>query len=178
METAKTEAKKFILNYGVLLGILSILMGVIAYATNAHLQPSMLYNIIGFLILVVVIILGLKAFKSENAGYLSLGESLKVGVGIALIGGIFSALWMLILMNFLEPDYMTQMADIQRDTITEQSPNLTDEQVDAAMEMAAKFSSPWISMAIIIVVNMFFVLIISLIAGLVMKKENPYTVQG
>lgn len=175
METAKTEAKKIILNYGVLLGILSVLMGVIAYVTNAHLQPSMIYNIIGFLILVVVIILGVKAYKSENAGYLSIGESLKIGVGIALIGGIFSALWMLILMNFLEPEYISQMADLQREAMMEQNPNMTDQQLDTAMEMAAKFSSPWISMAIIIVVNMFFGLIISLIAGLVMKKENPYT---
>ncbi len=178
METAQTQAKKFILNYGVLLGILSVLMGVVTYVTNAHLQPSMIYNIIGFLILIVVIILGIKAFKFENAGYLTLGESLKVGVGIALIGGLFSALWMLILMNFLEPDYMAQMADIQRETISEQNPNLTDQQLDSAMEMAAKFSSPWISMAIVIVGNMFLGLIISLIAGLVMKKENPYNAQG
>lgn len=175
METAKTEAKKFILNYGVLLGILSVLMGVVTYVTNAHLQPSIIYTIIGFLILAVVIILGIKAYKSENAGYLTIGESLKLGVGIALIGGLFSALWMLILMNFLEPDYMVHMADVQRETISEQNPNLTDEQLDSAMEMAAKFSSPWISIAIVIVGNMFLGLIISLIAGLVMKKENPYT---
>lgn len=175
METAKTEAKKFILNYGVLLGILSVLMGVVTYVTNAHLQPSIIYTIIGFLILAVVIILGIKAYKSENAGYLTIGESLKLGVGIALIGGLFSALWMLILMNFLEPVYMVHMADVQRETISEQNPNLTDEQLDSAMEMAAKFSSPWISIAIVIVGNMFLGLIISLIAGLVMKKENPYT---
>lgn len=175
METAKTEVKKFVLNYGVLLGIVSVLMGVVTYVTNAHLKPNMLINIIGFLILVVVIILGIKAFKSQNAGYLSLGEALKIGVGIALIGGIFSAIWMLILMNFLEPEYMNQMAEIQRETMVETNPNMTDQQLDAAMEMAAKFSSPWISMAIVIIGNMFLGLIISLIAGLVMKKENPYT---
>ncbi len=178
METVKTEAKKFILNYGVLLGIISVLMGVVTYVTNAHLQPSMIINIIGFLILVIVIILGIKAFKSENRGYLSLGEALKVGVGISLIGGLFAAIWMLVLVNFLEPEYMNQMAEIQRETMIETNPNMTEQQLDTAMEMTAKFSSPWISVAVIIVLNMFFGLIISLIAGLVMKKENPYTAQG
>ncbi|CAN5245389.1 hypothetical protein BH23BAC2_BH23BAC2_12330 [soil metagenome] len=85
---------------------------------------------------------------------------------------------MLILMNFLEPEFMTQMADIQRQTISEQNPNMTDQQLDSAMEVAAKFRSPWISIAIVIVMNMFFGLLISLIAGLVMKKENPYYAQG
>ncbi len=178
METAKTEAKKFILNYGVLLGILSILMGVVTYVTNSHLEPSLITSILSFVVLTVVIILGIKAFKSENSGYLTLGEALKIGVGIALIGGIFSGIWMLILMNFLEPAYMAQMAELQREGMIEANPNMTDQQLDAAMEMAAKFSSPWISVAFIIVGSMFMGLIISLIAGLVMKKENPYTVQG
>ncbi|HSP40019.1 MAG TPA: DUF4199 domain-containing protein [Gillisia sp.] len=178
METAKTEAKKFILNYGVLLGILSILLGVITYVTNAHLEPSLITTIVSFAVLIVVIILGIKAFKSENAGYLTLGESLKIGVGIALIGSIFSAIWMLILMNFLEPAYMAQMAEIQREAMIEANPTMTDQQINAGMEMAAKFSSPWISIAFIIVGGMFMGLIISLIAGLVMKKENPYTAQG
>ena len=174
MENQKTEAKKFVLNYGVLLGILSVTLGVVMYVTNAYLAPSFIYSIIGFLILIVVISLGIKAFKSENAGYLSLGEALKVGIGVAVIGGIIGAIWSFVLMNYLEPEFMSQMMDVQREQMMETNPNMTEAQMETAIEMGAKFSSPWIIMAASLIGNLFFGLIISLIAGLIMKKENPY----
>lgn len=174
METQKTEAKKFVINYGVLLGILSIILGVVMYVTNAYLAPSFIYSVIGFLILVVVIALAIKAYKSENGEFLGLGEALKVGIGVAVIGGIIAALWSFVLMNYIEPDFMSQMMEMQREEMIEANPNMTDSQMDAAMEMGEKFSSPWLIMAISLIGNLFFGLIISLVVGLIMKKENPY----
>ncbi len=174
METQKTEAKKFVLNYGVLLGILAVLMGVITYVMNLHLNPGVVFNIIGFLVIVVVIALAIKAFKQENNGFLRLGEAIKVGVGVALIGGIISALWMFLLINFIEPDYMVQMEEFQREMMVEQNPNMTEDQLEQSMEFVTKFNSPIISMAVVLITYMFLGLIISLIIGLIMKKENPY----
>lgn len=174
MEIQKAEAKKFVLNYGVLLGILSIIMGVVMYVTNAYLSPSFIYTVIGFLILVVVITLAIKAYKAENGGYLGLGEALKVGIGVAVIGGIISAIWSFILMNYIEPDFMSQMMELQREQMVETNPDMTESQLEAAMEMGAKFSSPWLLLAIALIGNLFFGLIISLVVGLIMKKENPY----
>ncbi len=174
METQKAEAKGFVLNYGVLLGILSVIMGVVMYVTNAYLNPGVIYSIIGFLILVVVISLGIKAYKTANNNFLGVGDALKVGIGIAVIGGIISAVWMFVLMNYIEPEYMNQVAEVQREVMAEQNPNLTQEQMDMAMEMSAKFTSPWFIMAFALIGNLFFGLIISLVAGLIMKNKNPY----
>lgn len=174
MEVQKTEAKKFVLNYGVLLGILSIILGVIMYVTNAYLAPSFIYTAIGFLILIGVITMAIKAYKAENGGFLSLGEALKVGIGVAVIGGIISAIWSFVLMNFIEPEFMSQMMETQREQMAEANPNMTESQMEAAMEMGANFSSPWLIMAISLIGNLFFGLLISLVAGLIMKNENPY----
>lgn len=174
MDNQKVEAKKFVLNYGVLLGILSIILGVVMYVTNAYLAPSFIYSVIGFLILVVVIAMAIKAYKAENGGYLGLGEALKVGIGVAVIGGIISAIWSFVLMNYIEPDFMSQMMEMQREQMVEANPNMTESQMEAALEMGAKFSSPWLVMAVSLIGNLFFGLIISLVVGLIMKKENPY----
>lgn len=174
MEIQKAEAKKFVLNYGILLGILSVIMGVVMYVTNAYLSPSFIYTIIGFLILIVVIAMAIKAYKAENGGFLGLGEALKVGIGVAVVGGIIASIWSFVLMNYIEPDFMSQMMDLQREQMAETNPNMTEAQMDAAMEMGAKFSSPWLAIAISLIGNLFFGLIISLVAGLIMKKENPY----
>ena len=178
METTKASSKKVILNYGLLLGILSVILGVVLYVTNAYLNPSFIYTIIGFLILIVVISLGIKAYKTENGGYLSLGEAIKVGIGIALIGGIITAIWTVLLMNFIEPDYMAQMMDLQREKMLASNPNMSDAQIDQVMEMSAKFASPWISTAVQLVGSLFFGLIIALVAGLIMKNQNPYERQA
>ncbi|HNU60527.1 MAG TPA: DUF4199 domain-containing protein, partial [Aquaticitalea sp.] len=63
---------------------------------------------------------------------------------------------------------------LQYEKMMEQNPNMTQEQIDMAMEMGKKFSSPWISVAFGIIGSLFFGLIISLISGLVMKKENNH----
>lgn len=174
MEHEQATAKKFVLNYGLLLGIVSVIFGVIMYVMNAHLDPGMIYTIIGFLVLIVIISLAIKAFKSENGGFLSLGEALKVGIGVAVIGGIIAALWSFVLMNYIEPDYMSQLMEVQREKMIEAQPEMTQAQLDATAEMTAKFSSPLMVMAFSLIGNLFFGLVISLIAGLIMKNKNPY----
>lgn len=174
MNNQTANSKGIIVNYGLLLGILSIALGVIMYVTNSHLKPSIAFSVISFLITVVVIVLGIKAFKKANSSFLSLSQSLKIGLGIALIAGILGAIWQLLLVTVIEPDFLTQMADMQRQTMTESFPNMTESQLNDAMAMNEKFSSPWIMMAMAIIGSLFFGFIISLVAGLIMKKKNPY----
>ncbi|WP_373056015.1 DUF4199 domain-containing protein [Zunongwangia sp. H14] len=174
MENSTANSKKIILNYGAILGVISILLGVIMYVTNAYLSPSFIYNIIGFLILAGTIWLGVEAYKKENNGYLSIKDALKVGVGIALIGGIIGAIWLLLLIFVIEPDYMTQLGDLQREQMIERFPDMPQSQIDQSMEMAGKFSSPWIITAFSLIGNIFFGFLIALVVGLIKKNKNPY----
>lgn len=176
METQSAQTKKFILNYGLIFGLISVILGVVMYVTNSYLAPHWIYSVIGFIIFAVLVSLGIKAFKAENGGFLSLGEALKVGIGIALIGGIITAIWSLVLMEVLEPDYMEQMAQIQREQMIENFPDMTEQQMDQASEMSASFQSPWVTIPISLVINLFLGLIISLIAGLIMRQKRPYEV--
>ena len=176
MEVQKAKAGKFVLNYGLLLGGILIVIGVIMYVTNYHLEPHWSFMLITFAAFIAVVIYGLKAFKAENGGFLSLGEAIKVAVGIGLIAAIIGGLWTILLATVIEPDYMVQMADIQREQMLEQFPEMTDAQIDNAMEMGAPFRSPWIAFASGLVMYMFFGLIIGLIAGLIMREKRPYDV--
>ncbi|HET8855590.1 MAG TPA: DUF4199 domain-containing protein [Salinimicrobium sp.] len=172
METQSAKASKFILNYGLLLGVLSVVLGVILYVTNSYLDPHWAYAVLGYAIFIAIVVMGIKAYKKANGTYLSIGEAIKVGVGIALIGGIIGTIWTLLLTNVIEPTYMDQMAEIQQEVMRERG--MTEEQIAAGMEMAATFTSPWITSAIALVANLFFGLLVGLFAGLVMKNKNPY----
>ncbi len=52
--------------------------------------------------------MGLKTFKASNNGLLSLGESLKIGLGISLYGAIIYVIYFFVFTNFIEPDFFTK----------------------------------------------------------------------
>lgn len=174
MEAENAQPKKTILNYGVLFGLISTAIGVIMYVTNAYLDPHWVYSLVNFFVFVIMVTWGIKAFKADNGGFLALGEALKVGVGIALIGGIITALWSLLLMTVIEPDYMEQMASVQQKQMVERFPDMSQEQRDQATAMGSQYQSPWVVIPISLVVNLLLALVIALFAGLVMKQKRPY----
>ena len=176
METQQAKSSKFVLNYGLILGIIMVVLGVIMYVANYHLNPHWAFSVISFAIFIAVVFYGVKAFKTENGGFLSIGEAIKVAVGIALIAGILSAIWAFILSNFIEPDYFAQLAEIQREQMLERFPEMTDQQLDQAAEMNSTFMKPWFTMSVTIVSNLLFGLLAGLVAGLIMKQKRPYDV--
>ena len=176
METQQAKSSKFVLNYGLLLGILLVVLGVIMYVMNYHLKPHWSFMVITFAIFISIITYGIKAYKKENGGFLSIGEAIKVAVGIALIGAILSGLWAVVLSTVLEPDYMDQVIELQREEAFASNPNLTDEQWEKGLEMSAAFRGPWVTFAFTLVVDMLLGLIIGLIVGAIMKQKRPYDV--
>jgi hypothetical protein len=61
---------------------------------------------------------------------------------------------------------------IQEQTIIEQNPQMTDEQLEQAKGFAAMFNNSGVNVAITIVFSLFLGLIISFFSGLVMKKTE------
>ena len=78
-------------------------------------------------------------------------------------------------MFVLEPEYMTKMAEFQEQAILEKYPEMDEAQVEAALSMSKKFTTPGIMTAMALAMSLLFGLIVSLIAGLIMKKDkNEY----
>lgn len=176
MEQQSTQTKKFILNYGLLFGLASVVLGVVMYVTNAHVQPHWGFAVLTYALFIFFVVWGIRAFKTENEGFLSLGQAIKIGIGIALIAALITSVWSLLLSEVLQPDYMDQMMEVQREAMLEQNPNMTEEQLAMAEEWGSKFQAPWIMIPVSIIGNVFIGLIISLIAGLVMRQKRPYEV--
>ena len=146
----KISSKSTMLNYGLVLGLTSIFINLIAYAIGIHLDQDWRVGTLGFVAMIIIIVLGIKNFKSANDDLITWGQSVKIGVGISIISGLIGIIYNLIFINFIEPDFMNLMME--------------------------KFSSPAITSAIGIVAAAFFGFIISAIAGAIMKRteEDQY----
>lgn len=171
--TPKASVKKIALNYGLLMGLASIAFSVIVYVMGKHLDRPWWSTVISFGIMILFIVYGLKAFKKDNGGFLSVGESLKTGVAIALIAGILGVIFNYIFVTMIEPDFVNQMLEVTREQMIERNPEMTEDQMQVALDMTEKFMSPGLMAVFGIVASLFFGFIISLIAGLIMKQNRP-----
>ena len=67
MENQKPTAGKFALNYGVILGVLMIAIGVVTYVTGMALEGQQWPNIIYYIAFPVVIMYAISQYKKANA---------------------------------------------------------------------------------------------------------------
>ncbi len=173
METQKPAAGKFSMNYGIILGVIMILISVVTYVTGMTLEGVQWPQYLYYIIFPVVIFYAISQYKKQNANLLSLGDAIKIGVIIAAISAIVYVIYGFIFNYIIDPEFMGQMKDVVRDKMLE-NPNMTPEMVDQQMVWVEKFMSPVFGSAFWIGGSMFFGLLWSLIAGLVMKKDDNH----
>ena len=171
MEDQQKPTKTIALNYGLFLGIISILISVANYAMGKAYEQDWKIGLLSFIVMAVIITLGIKKFREANGGFLSLGQGLKTGIGIALIAAVIGIIYNMIFMNFIEPDFMEKMMEVTRENLLD-NPNLSEEMIDQQMEIVKKMSSPAINAGIALIASVFFGFIISMVASLVMKKSD------
>jgi hypothetical protein len=166
----QVSSKSFMVNNGVILGVAMVLFSLTMYATGNHLKPHWSGSVITGVIFIGVIVFGIKQYKAANGGFLSWGQGVKIGVGIAVLAGLINVIYSYIFMNFIEPDFMSQMMEIQNQGFVDQG--MSEEQIEAANEMGKPFQSPAMIAAMGIIGYAIGGFIVSAIAAAIMKKSE------
>ncbi|PCJ93395.1 MAG: DUF4199 domain-containing protein [Flavobacteriaceae bacterium] len=171
MEEIQIKPKKIILTYGTLLGIILIVFSLMLFSMDMQYERGFAVQGVQFLFIIAAAVIGVVQFKKVNEGFLKLSEALKIGAGVALIGGIIGTLYFLVFSNFIEPDFMVNSYEIGKQQALEANPKLTSEQIDQGIEIQKKFFS------VFLIVGILFQVIIGLVAGLIggliLKKAKP-----
>lgn len=168
-QSSRASIKNIILNFGFLMAMLSIVLQVISYVMDAHIDRPWWLSIFQMAITIGVVVFGIRAYKKDNNGFLSLRDALKIGIGISLIAAIIISIYNYIFMTFIEPDLIEKTLDFTRMQL-EKNDQFSDDQVEMSLKMTEKFMSPWIINAISILGALFFGFIISLITGLALRR--------
>lgn len=173
MEENQPQTGKFALNYGIILGVLTIIFAVMLYSAGLEHEQNITLFIVNLSIMTGVILFGIYKFREANGNLLTISEAIKVGIGIALVGTILGVIYQMIFINFIEPNFMVEMMEAQKMEMIAQNPKMTQEEIDSAVAMMEKFSGPYLSAAISLIGGLFIGLIISFIGGLILKKSEP-----
>ncbi|MEM6893319.1 MAG: DUF4199 domain-containing protein [Bacteroidota bacterium] len=170
MEQIQPKTGKFSLNYGLILGGISVVFGVLLFTQDLHTSQSPGLMIFSIILMAAVTFLGIMAFKKANETYLTLSQALKIGAGIALIGGIIGIIYNLVLINVLDPDTPAKIMDARLGPSLE-SGEITQEQFTQQKEQGIQYW--WMGYPFILIINIVIGLILGLISGLILKKAKP-----
>ncbi|MGI9531323.1 DUF4199 domain-containing protein [Lutimonas sp.] len=172
MENQPTLSKKSImLNYGVMMGVITIVISVLNYAFGNTYDPHWSVNVVSAIAVIVIIVLGIKKLKEAQSGFLSVGDSIKTGLGITMIGALISIVYMYIFTKFIEPDFIMKIVEINRTKTLEAAPNITDEQLEVSANMTRDYFYVF-TFGMIIIFNLFIGFLTGLVSGLVMKNTE------
>lgn len=173
MEKATSSLKSHIVQYGILLGGISVVFALMLFFLDMHYTQESSVGIISIIITIAVIVLGQYNFRKENEGFLSFGEALKLGVGIALISSIIGVTYQVLLVTVIDTETIPKMIAIAENQLYESNPEMSQEQLDQMLEMQSKFISPEMMTAFGLIGGLFIGFIISMISGLILKRNRP-----
>ncbi|WP_426429883.1 DUF4199 domain-containing protein [Winogradskyella sp. HB-48] len=170
MENQKPSIKPIAYTYGLYLALLSIGGIVILYVINQ--EKNWIISTISIILTIMLYYYGISTYKKQNANLLSIKESLKVGMAMALISGIIAAIYAVIHYGLIQPEFLEGKKEEAIQQMMTQNPNMEGEQLDMGMKIIDITTSKFFMATMFILASLFFGFIISLITGAIMKNDR------
>ncbi|MVM39197.1 DUF4199 family protein [Spirosoma sp. HMF3257] len=169
----QTSTARVALKWGLITGITLVVYSIILYTLDQATNRSL--SLVIYAILIVGLVLGMRDYRTANDGYMSYGEGMSLGTLLSAIAGFLSSLFTVFYTQIIDPGFQQHLAEQVREQMEEQG-NLSDEQIDQAIEMMQKFQSPGIAFAIGIFMTVLIGVIFSLIIAAFIRrnKTNPF----
>lgn len=157
------------LRYGLLTGLVSVILSFILFVTHADQSPA---RWLGLFILIGAMVLAHKTYKQANEGFMSYAEGLGIGAFMSGVSGVISTAFSVAYMKFIDPEYMSRATETARANL-EAKGGLTDEQIEQGVAMMQKFSTTGWMVLFGILGSVLGGLLIALIVSAFTKHSKP-----
>lgn len=174
-ETKPTTVTSAAIKYGLYLGIVSVVIALVQYmflSDNPSQRSSLIILVVSTAISATAIFFAQKEFKKGNEGYMSYGEGLGIGTLLSVISGVISSVFNVLYRTVIDPEFTKRSMEQSR-KIFEDAGTMSDAEIEQAMGMAEKFSSPVIIFFVGIIFAAIGGLIISLIVSAINQNKRP-----
>lgn len=172
MENVEKASKKGIMiNYGLLLAALSILVSVTNYSIGDIYDPHWSVQVVGIALMIVLIVLGIKKYKDLNQGFLTLGDAIKTGIGIAFVTTLIFMAYFYVFVKFIEPEFIATTTELNIEKVLDANPDTAEEALDIQRDLTKNYFFIF-AFGFMFIFNLFIGFVTSLIAGLAMKHTD------
>jgi uncharacterized membrane protein (DUF485 family) len=159
------------IRYGLIMAVISIAYFVVLNTAGVDMSQG-IGRWASLVFYVGVIILAHKYFKDQGNSFMSYGQGIGIGFWIALISSVISSIFTYIYVKFIDTGYIQQMLDKQREIIEEKG-SMSDDQIEKAMTMAAKFTTPEMMLIFGVIGGVIITLLVALVVTIFTQKKNP-----
>ena len=159
------------LYFGLITGAGLIVFSLIMFLLDLYLNRAV--SSIAYVVLVAGMIWGTLDYRKKHSnGFLTYGKAFGSCFWIGLFGGIVSSIYFFIFIHFIHPGFINELLDQMRASMLEANPNMSDEQIEQAVEMSSKFMSPVMMTLWGFVTYAVISAVLGLILAIFLKKED------
>lgn len=164
------DRKGIILKWGLIGGVLSIIIGLIAYLLN--MTDSKLVQYLSILIMLGAIVFAHFEYRDKlNNGFAKFGELFRVGFLVSLVISFISLIWFYLYVSFLDTDLIARtLSKVESDMVER---GLSGEGLDQALNMTKKFMTPLYMSLTGFFYAAILGLVVTLVSALIIRNENP-----
>lgn len=164
----KLTVKQVGIKYGIYLALVSIIYSLILQILGLAAKQALGY--VGFIFVIVALVLAHRDFKRSNE-FMSFGQGLGISMIIVTISSVLGSIFTYIYIKFVDDSMLGVIRDQAMVQMEERG--MSDAQIQQAMDMQAKFTTPEMILVFGILAGIFFGFIIALIVTAITKKANP-----
>lgn len=168
--------KKNGVNFGIIVGVISILISTILYIINLELMVSIWIGIIIFLINLGVGIFAVAKSKKSLDGYITFKEAFTTFFIVMAVGSLINVIFMFVLFNLVDPEAKATLSEVALKKTVEMMQNMGAKSEDVratAQQMKEVDNFSIASIAKSYVGGLVLYTIIGLIVAAAMKKNKP-----
>ncbi|MCF8298930.1 MAG: DUF4199 domain-containing protein [Saprospiraceae bacterium] len=173
MEETKKSLFASALKYGLIGGAILILIGIIYYVFSVNIFQiffSLINFVITFGLLIVMMILGMKAYRDKELdGKINYGNCFFVGLIISFTAMIMSGVFNFLFYTYFDPEYMPAMVDKFIDMM--EGYNLPPEKIEESLAKVEKNLIPINQLKNTLIMGVIASGVLSLIVSIFIKKE-------
>ncbi|MBC7448376.1 MAG: DUF4199 domain-containing protein [Hymenobacteraceae bacterium] len=157
------------MRYGLLTGLVGIVFSLALNLTN--MQDSDV-RWLGMAITITGLWLAHAEYKKQNGGFMEYGQGLSIGMVLSAVSGLLNGVFMYVYTAFVDPKLMAGALEKSRAQM-EAKGNMSEEQIEQGLAMAAKFMTPGALFIITIIFSLIMGLVLSLIMSAITKNSRP-----
>lgn len=167
----KVSVWKANLTNGLILGMIGIAYSLVMYFLDLTLNKIQGY--IFFLVLIVTLFYLVKSYRNNYLhGFITYGQAVGAGVVIFLYYSIIASIFTYILYTVIDPELISKQLAASEELLLKRG--MTQEMIDAGMNMQKKMMRPGIMAVSGIFISMFIGTVMSLLVAIFVRKEgNP-----
>ena len=166
------DKKNTHMKYGLVIGLIMVVVGAILYISGLALKPGMQY--VSYIPFLIGLILNANAFTKENDGFVTYGNVFSSCFKATAIVTLILLVWAVASM-YIFPHMKDEILEMTRKKMAE-DPKMTDENMDMAMNMTKKYWNVFM-VAGVVFITLFWGAIFSLIAAAIPKKKGAAPMQ-